>query len=83
MFLHSLDFPACTKVFLCCNISASRKVTTFMFVKRRGQLYFSQMFYFRRLKDTRLAAVSTRASAHVPGEVNLGGDFGRSKVEKT
>lgn len=39
-------------------------------------------FYFRRLKGTLLAAVSTRTSTHVPGEVNLWGILAGVSLKK-
>lgn len=41
--------------------------------KGEDSYIFPKCFYFRRLKGTLLAAVSTRTSTQVPGEVNLWG----------
>lgn len=45
VFLHSLDFPACMKVFLCCAISASRKGdNVHACQKERTAIFFPNVF---------------------------------------
>ena len=50
--------------------------------KGEDNYIFPKSFSFRRLKGTLLAAVSTRTSTHVPGEMNLWGILAGVRLRK-